>query len=124
MNATSLDMRTTINDKKIYRRHHKKRDGRDLYLYGYKEHTLPVLSESNGDIAKGGELRYHPLRDEWNIYAAHRQNRTFKPLKANDPLAPSTTDGPRTEIPFTDFELAVFENKFTSLHKDPETFTR
>jgi len=118
MNATSLDMRHMINGRKVYRRHHKKRDGRDLYLYGYKEHKLPVLSESNGDIAKGGELRFHPLRDEWNIYAAHRQNRTFKPLKANDPLAPSTVDGPHTEIPFVDFELAVFENKFTSLHED------
>jgi len=82
MNATSLDMRHMINGRKVYRRHHKKRDGRDLYLYGYKEHKLPVLSESNGDIAKGGELRFHPLRDEWNIYAAHRQNRTFKPMIA------------------------------------------
>ena len=118
MNATSLDMQQTINGKRIYRRHHKKRDGRDLFIYGYNAHTLPVLPESNGDIAKGGELRYHPLRDEWNIYAAHRQNRTFKPLKADDPLAPSTLDGPQTEIPFTDFELAVFENKFTSLHND------
>ena len=100
----------------VHRRHFTKRDGRDLYLYGYAPHTLKPLSEDDHDVAKGGELRYHPLRDEWNIYAAHRQNRTFKPSAADNPLAPSVAGGPPTEIPFTDFELAVFENKFTSLH--------
>jgi len=100
----------------IHKRHFVKQDGRDLFLYGYAPHTLPPLPEGNGHVAKGGELRYHPLRDEWNIYAAHRQNRTFKPSAADNPLAPSIAGLPPTEIPFTDFELAVFENKFTSLH--------
>lgn len=118
MSETMNSLSAKIGEKTVYRRTYKKRDGRDLLLYGYQPHTLPHLSEDNGDIAKGGELRYHPLRDEWNIYAAHRQNRTFKPLKANDPLAPTKPDGAQTEIPFTNFELAVFENKFTSLHQD------
>lgn len=48
----------------------------------------------------------------------HRQNRTFKPSAADDPLAPSKWGKPPTEIPFTDFELAVFENMFTSLHAE------
>jgi len=100
----------------IHRRHFVKQDGRDLFLYGYKLHDLPSLPEDGGEVAKGGELRHHPLRDEWNIYAAHRQNRTFKPSAADNPLAPSVPGLPPTEIPFTDFELAVFENKFTSLH--------
>jgi len=100
----------------IHRRRFVKRDGRDLFLYGYEPHTLTPLPETNGHVAKGGELRYHPLRDEWNIYAAHRQNRTFKPSTADNPLAPSIPGGAPTEIPFTNFELAVFENKFTSLH--------
>jgi len=100
----------------VHRRHFVKADGRDLFLYGYKPHDLPALPESHDDVAKGGELRRHPLRGEWNIYAAHRQNRTFKPSAADNPLAPSVPGLPPTEIPFTDFELAVFENKFTSLH--------
>jgi len=37
---------------------------------------------------------------------------------ADNPLAPSTAGGAPTEIPFADFELAVFENKFTSLHRE------
>lgn len=107
-----------IGSKPFYVRHHTKRDGRDLFLYGYAPHEGAALAEDDSLIAKGGELRYHPFRQEWNIYAAHRQNRTFKPSAADDPLAPSKLDGPKTEIPFTDFELAVFENKFTSLHTE------
>ncbi len=105
-----------ISGRSVYRRDYRKRDGRDLFLYGYAPHELPALAEDDFEVAKGGELRWHPLRGEWNVYAAHRQNRTFKPSAAEDPLAPSKPGGAPTEIPFTDFELAVFENKFTSLH--------
>ncbi len=107
-----------VSGREIHRRQFKKKDGRDIFLYGYEPHAQDPLPQDGGDVAKGGELRYHPLRGEWNVYAPHRQNRTFKPSKANDPLAPSKPGGPATEIPFTDFELAVFENKFTSLHAE------
>lgn len=100
----------------VYRRDHRKADGRMLHLYGRSAHALPVVKETADDIAQGGELRYHPLRDEWNVYAAHRQNRTFKPSATDDPLAPTRPDGPETEIPFEDFGLAVFENKFAAFH--------
>ncbi|MEP3654365.1 MAG: galactose-1-phosphate uridylyltransferase [Litorimonas sp.] len=102
----------------VHRRTFKKADGRSLRLYGYRPHTETLLPEEGGEVAKGGELRWHPLRQEWNIYAPHRQNRTFKPSAADDPLAASKPGGPPTEIPFEDFELAVFENKFTSLHRE------
>jgi len=113
---TSLDRR--VNGAEIYRRLYQKADGRDLFLYGYAQHTASPFKEKASEIARGGELRWHPLRGEWNIYAAHRQNRTFKPAAADDPLAPSIQGQATTEIPFEDFELAVFENKFTSLHRD------
>ena len=102
----------------IYRRTFQKADGRPLRLYGYAPHKGAALPEDGGDVAKGGELRWHPLRREWNVYAPHRQNRTFKPSAADDPLAPSKPGAPATEIPFEDFELAIFENKFTSLHRE------
>ncbi len=105
-----------IDGKTVHRRHFQKADGRDLLLYGYAPHTETPLMQDSSEVAKGGELRWHPLRREWNVYAPHRQNRTFKPSAADNPLAPSQAGGPPTEIPFTDFELAVFENKFTSLH--------
>ncbi|MEM9600895.1 MAG: galactose-1-phosphate uridylyltransferase [Pseudomonadota bacterium] len=102
----------------VYRRHVTKADGRDLLLYGYVPHRGDPSPQSGGAVAKGGELRFHPLRQEWNLYAPHRQNRTFKPSPADDPLSPTHPGGPETEIPFEDFELAIFENKFTSLHRE------
>jgi len=116
MTNTLTHIQHKAEGRTIHRRHFVKRDGRDLFLYGYKVHTSDPLPEDDGAVAKGGELRYHPLRDEWNIYAPHRQNRTFKPSAADNPLAPSIPGSAPTEIPFEDFELAVFENKFTSLH--------
>lgn len=100
----------------VHRRSFCKADGRMLYLYGREPHQLAPQTQDQDDIATGGELRFHPLRGEWNIYAAHRQNRTFKPAAANDPLAPTIPGGANTEIPFSDFELAIFENKFSGLH--------
>lgn len=108
----------TIGGRPVNRRAFQKRDGRDLFLYGYKPHAETSLPQDDFEVAKGGELRWHPLRRENNIYAAHRQNRTFKPSAADDPLAASVPGGAPTEIPFTDFELAIFENKFTSLHAE------
>ncbi|MEO1043510.1 MAG: galactose-1-phosphate uridylyltransferase [Pseudomonadota bacterium] len=115
-NNQTLDQ--TINGQAIYKRQHIKADGRELLLYGYQPHNRPAQDEISDQVAKGGELRWHPFRQEWNIYAAHRQNRTYKPSAADDPLAPSIPGEAATEIPFDNFELAVFENKFTSLHPD------
>lgn len=115
---TSPAQISSIAGQPVYRRDYTKADGRPLSLYGYAPHTENPLPETGGEVAKGGELRWHPLRREWNVYAPHRQNRTFKPSAADDPLSPSKPGEPDTEIPFTDFELAIFENKFTSLHRD------
>lgn len=109
-----------VSGQAIHKRHVVKADGRDLLIYGYQQHKLERLAETSGEVAKGGELRWHPLRKEWNLYAPHRQNRTFKPSAAADPLAPSKLGEPATEIPFSNFELAIFENKFTSLHSQAQ----
>lgn len=102
----------TIRDRRVFRRHHIKPDGRNLFLFGYDEHvTAPVTGEELNMIA-GSDLRYHPLRDEWAVYAAARANRTFKPSAAANPLAASAPGLPLTEIPFDAFELAIFENRF------------
>lgn len=116
--ATPSNIVADISGRPVFCRYHTKKDGRPLRLYGYAEHQGDLLQEDESEVAKGGELRFHPLRGEWNLYAPHRQNRTFKPSAANDPLAPTRKGGPATEIPFADFEVAIFENKFTSLHAD------
>ena len=108
----------TVGGRPVYRRDLPRPDGRYTYLYGYRPNTADVVPEEPSEVAKGGELRFHPLLGEWNVYAPHRQNRTFKPSAADNPLAPSIPGLPPTDIPVTDFELAVFENKFTSLHME------
>ena len=108
--------RVTGLARDYYKRVHPKADGRALYLYGYDAHTGEPSEEFTDPVATGSLLRRHPLLDSWAIYSPHRQNRTFKPNTADDPLAPAQPGGAITEIPFSDFELAVFENRFTSLH--------
>ena len=99
----------------VFRRDHLKADGRRLALYSYAPHEGPVLGELLRPETAPGELRQDPLRGTWAIYAPHRQTRTFLPSAADDPLAPGRPGAPDTEIPFEDFELAVFENRFPSL---------
>jgi UDPglucose--hexose-1-phosphate uridylyltransferase len=113
-----MDERTTLkrqcNGADVYLRRLVKPDGRDVILYGYGAHDKPPASEMLDGGPKESQLRWHPLRREWSVYAAGRQNRTFKPSAADDPLAPTVPGGPATEIPFADFELAIFENRFPS----------
>ncbi len=99
----------------VFRRDHCKADGRCLSLYGYAPHESAALDELLRPETAPGEVRRDPLRNSWAIYAPHRQSRTFLPSAADDPLAPARPGAPPTEIPFEDFELAVFENRFPSL---------
>lgn len=116
MTETNKRLDATVDGSAVFRRSIQRADQRWVHLYGYAENNHPVVAQEAEDLPRGAELRWHPLRQEWNIYAAHRQNRTFKPSAANNPLAPSLPGRPVTEIPVESFELAVFDNRFTSLH--------
>jgi UDPglucose--hexose-1-phosphate uridylyltransferase len=65
------------------------------------------------------ELRYHPFLDQWVITATHRQDRTFHPPADYCPLCPTQEGGFPTEVPFSSYDIAVFENKFPSLSPNP-----
>ena len=116
MDKTSQDAITLANGRPVYRQHHLKPDGRDIYLYGYSQNTAVPVEGDALEMQSGSELRLHPLRGTWSIYAAKRNSRTFKPNAALDPLAPSRIGEPLTEIPFENYELAVFSNRFPGLH--------
>ena len=66
-----------------------------------------------------GELRLDPLVNEWVAMAAHRQGRIFLPPKELCPLCPTTVDL-STEIPDSDYEVVVFDNRSPSL-RPPDT---
>ncbi|MER3479829.1 MAG: galactose-1-phosphate uridylyltransferase [Meiothermus sp.] len=103
----------------MHKRVFKKADGRVMFLYGNAPHTLPPLEEMEPAPTPQPHLRWHPLRREWVVYAAHRQNRTFLPPPEYDPLSPTKPGGFPTEIPFETFEIAVFPNRFPSLTPHP-----
>lgn len=66
-----------------------------------------------------GELRLDPLVNEWVAVASHRQHRVFLPPKELCPLCPSTTEK-LTEIPDSNYEVVVFENRAPAL-TSPDT---
>ncbi|MFN2516301.1 MAG: galactose-1-phosphate uridylyltransferase [Pyrinomonadaceae bacterium] len=66
------------------------------------------------------ELRWNPLLGEWVATATHRQDRTFLPPDDFCPLCPTKEGGFPTEVPESDYDIAVFENRFPSLTPVPE----
>jgi len=69
------------------------------------------------------ELRWNPLLGEWLVTATHRQDRTFLPPDDFCPLCPTKDGGFPTEVPESDYDIAVFENRFPSLKSNPEAPT-
>jgi UDPglucose--hexose-1-phosphate uridylyltransferase len=63
------------------------------------------------------EMRWNPLLQEWVVTATHRQDRTFLPPENFCPLCPTSDQTFPTEIPDSNFEFAVFENKFPSFQR-------
>ncbi|WP_045233430.1 galactose-1-phosphate uridylyltransferase [Deinococcus pimensis] len=105
----------------MHRQDHLKPDGRRLWLYGRRPVTVEGDIPSPGlePPANASHLRWHPLRGEWVVYAAHRQNRTFLPPPEYNPLAPTRDPENPTELPQGDYDVAVFENRFPSLVPHP-----
>lgn len=93
-----------------------KPDGRTLWLYGRQDFVHdPAPSPSNDPVTANPHMRYHPLRQEWVLYASHRQNRTFMPPPEYNPLAPTRDPENPTELPQGSYDIAVFQNRFPSM---------
>ncbi len=90
-------------------------DGREI-LYFDAEPT-PRNAVDTRDLpgtTTHSQARFDPLLGEWVVIASHRQTRTFLPPADLCPLCPSTPER-ATEIPESDYQVAVFENRFPSL---------
>ncbi|MDJ0924420.1 MAG: galactose-1-phosphate uridylyltransferase [Acidimicrobiia bacterium] len=94
----------------------KMADGRELIYYDEDESVI----RDNTDLRKlpelqfTSEIRHDPLLDEWVVVASHRQSRTFLPPTNRCPLCATSAENP-TEIPASDYDVVVFENRFPSL---------
>ena len=94
-----------------------KPDGRSLTLYGLAPITVTseIPSPSPEPVDARPVMRWHPLRGEWVMYAAHRLGRTFLPPPEYNPLSPTSDPEHPTELPRGTYDIAVFENRFPSL---------
>tara|TARA_Y100001970_G_scaffold294029_1_gene446037 strand:+ start:11815 stop:12864 length:1050 start_codon:yes stop_codon:yes gene_type:complete len=102
--------------KKIYKRTFIRSDSREMFLYGYKEHIENPSKELNVVPSSKPHLRWNPSRQEWVTYSSGRKNRTSFPPKEYCPLCPSGDLNFPTEIPFKNFEVAVFPNRWSSFN--------
>lgn len=95
-------------------------DGRTIRYYDTKGQLRQAVDERPAEEQPLiGEMRLDPLNNEWVVIAAHRQGRIFLPPKELNPLAPSRP-GFLTEIPESDYEVVVFDNRSPSL-RPPES---
>jgi UDPglucose--hexose-1-phosphate uridylyltransferase len=98
-------------------------DGRELI---YFDDSQPYVSgERTRDLidtrplppaSSEAQMRYDILTGDWVVIAAERMDRTFLPPPGSSPLAPSQPGRP-TEIPASDYDVVVFENRFPSLSR-------
>ena len=105
-------------------------DGRELF---YFDDSTPYLSgEASrstpdtrplGPAGGGSELRWDVLTGEWVAIASHRNDRTFLPPKDECPLCPTGRGVVPSEIPASDYDVVVFENRFPSFVGDPTSST-
>ena len=91
-------------------------DGRELIYYDSRDDVRrgAVDRRPLGPVATASEIRHDPLLGDRVAIASHRQGRTYHPPADECPLCPSR-DGRRSEIPDSDYDVAVFENRFPSL---------
>jgi UDPglucose--hexose-1-phosphate uridylyltransferase len=91
-------------------------DGREL-LYYDEQPDVDRSAPDRRDLpatATSSQIRWDPLFRYWSVIAGHRQSRTYRPPTSDCPLDPSR-DGRLTEIPASDYDVVVFENRFPSL---------
>ena len=90
-------------------------DGRTIRYYDTAGQIRQAVDQREPESQPPiGQMRLDPLTNEWVVVAAHRQGRIFLPPKELNPLAASRP-GALTEIPESDYEVVVFDNRSPSL---------
>ena len=100
-------------------------DGRQLIYFDeldrglLPDRTLAVDPRPLTPSGSRSELRRDVFHDEWVTVAGHRQSRTHLPPVELCPICPSRP-GHDTEIPASDYDVVVFENRFPSFAPSPD----
>jgi len=88
-----------------------------------EDRFAPVLGDDGVERpATAPEMRLDPLTGQWIPMASHRMHRTHLPSADTCPLCPARpgaeySDG---EVPDTDYDVVVFENRFPALLQLPD----
>ncbi|MBD1147864.1 galactose-1-phosphate uridylyltransferase [Pelagibacterales bacterium SAG-MED31] len=104
----------------MYKRDFERNDKRYLLLYGYKEHSEVASKQLEQTSQPSPHMRWNPARQEWVTYSSTRKARTTFPPKEYCPLCPGAELNFPTEIPFKNFEVAIFPNRWASFNKNNE----
>lgn len=91
-------------------------DGREIVYFDENPDAPERTAQDTRDlpqVSAASEIRRDPLTGEWVAMAAHRQTRTYKPPADLCPLCPSAPGKP-SEVPESDYDVVVFENRFPS----------
>lgn len=93
--------------------------GRTLHLYSSSARNYTEFAGLLAIDQSSAHMRWHPLRQEWVAHASKRQERTFLPTSSECPLCAMRKNGPLTDIPVDDYEIAIFSNRFPTLSPAP-----
>ena len=102
--------------RQIHRRVFIRSDNKELLIYGYEDHKEVASKQIIENNFQKPHMRWNPSREEWVTYSSGRKNRTSFPPKEYCPLCPGTNLNYPTEIPFSNFEIAVFPNRWASFN--------
>ncbi|NVN49804.1 galactose-1-phosphate uridylyltransferase [Mycolicibacterium hippocampi] len=92
-------------------------DGRDELFFVLPGHRCSPVADRRqlpDRTTTQSELRFDRSTEQWVVIAGLRQERTYKPPPDQCPLCPGPT-GLTSEVPATDYDVVVFENRFASL---------
>lgn len=91
-------------------------DGREIVYFDRYDDAVRRLDDPRSlpEVSTNAALRWDAAVEEWVVVAGHRQGRTHHPPADECPLCPSTPER-QTEVPSSDYDVVVFENRFPSL---------
>lgn len=95
-------------------------DGREIIWFDVdgSPQRMPVADPRDlPQTIASSQMRLDVLTGEWISLASHRQSRTFMPPADECPLCPSAP-GRQSEVPSSDYQAVVFENRFPSFSTD------
>ncbi len=109
--------------RKFHKRIFKRNDNKNLFLFSINKHTEKNTKELEITPSANPHLRWNPSRQEWVTYSAGREKRTVFPPKEYCPFCPGGNLDFPTEIPFKNFDIAVFPNRWSSFNKNDDSAT-